>query len=245
MAEFHESMRFTMPLTVPTYDTGPSRCLRLSALLRWQQEIGEQHVLPFGLDWESLATQGIAFVLARGGGVIHRLPTSGERVTLETWSDRLQGVQFYRGYRLVDAAGECLTESMAAFALVDVNTHRLCRPPQGLFDVLPTGHRDTGCPDPAALKNLPPMTTVGEWTVRHSAVDFNRHLNNTVYADLMMDFLPADVRAGTPTAYTLHYQNEAREGDTLTMQYGTDGTAHYVRACVGETTCFAGRLTME
>jgi acyl-ACP thioesterase len=94
------------------------------------------------------------------------------------------------------------------------------------------------------LKELPPLEAVGEWTVRHSSVDFNRHLNNTVYADLLCDFLPAAVRERPPKAYALQYVTEAREGDTLTLYYGVEGNDHFVEARVGDTRIFVGRITV-
>ncbi len=233
---------YSLSMTVPTYDTAANGLLRVSALLRWQQEVGEQQTKRYGLDWDSLAQKGVAFVLARGCGEIHRLPRHGEQVTMQTWSDRIQGVQFFRGYRLLSAAGETLTESMASFALVDIHTHRLCRPTVVDMSTLPTAVQETACPLPPALKDVPPLTVVGEWTVRDSAVDFNRHLNNTVYADLLCDFLPAAVREQPPQRYALQYMTEAREGDTLTLYYGAKDNAHYVEARVGDTRCFVGRV---
>ena len=240
--ELQQEYIHSMPMTVPTYDTGANGRLRLSALLRWQQEAGERQTKLYALDWDALAEKGYAFVLARGCGEVYRLPRHGEQVVLQTWSDHIQGVQFFRGYRLVSEAGETLTESMASFALVDIRTHRLCRPSVVDMSALPTAVQETGCPLPPAVKDLPPLTAVGEWTVRDSAVDFNRHLNNTVYADLLWDFLPAAVRENPPKRYALQYITEAREGDTLTMYYGADETAHYVEARVGETRCFVGRV---
>lgn len=237
-----EEYTYTWPLTVPTYDTAANGLLRLSALLRWQQEVGERQTKLYGLDWDALAAQGYAFVLARGCGEVYRLPRHGEQVTVQTWSDHIQGVQFFRGYRLVSETGETLTESMASFALVDIRTHRLCRPSAVDMSALPTAVQETGCPLPPSIKELPPMEAVGEWTVRHSSVDFNRHLNNTVYADLLWDFLPPSVQEKTPRRYALQYVTEAREGDTLTLYYGAEGDAHYVEARVGDTRCFVGRI---
>lgn len=242
MAMLEAENTYSLPLVVPTFDAAANGRLRLSALLRWQQEAGERQTKAYKMDWNSLAITGVAFVLARGCGVIHRLPQHGEQVTLQTWSDHIHGAQFFRGYRLLDEQGTPLTESMASFALVDIHTHRLQRPSVIDMHGLPTAAQETACPLPPTLKDLPPLLPVGEWTVRDSAVDFNRHLNNTVYADLLWDFLPPAVREKTPTGYALQYMTEAREGDTLTVYYGAAGNAHYVEARVGDTRCFVGRV---
>ena len=244
MPDFDQDALYSLPLTVPSFDVGPSRTLRLSALLRWQQEAGERQVRRFHMDWEPLAARGLAFVLTRGWGKVYRLPRVGEEVTLETWSDRVERAQFYRGYRLLDGAGAPLTESFAAFCLVDVVSHRLTRPTPELAARLPTGSRETGCPLPAHLKDLPPLSPAGEWRVRRSSVDLNRHLNNTVYADLLTDFLPEPLREAPIKGYALQYLTEAREGELLTLWYGAREGDHYVEVRAGETRCFVGRISL-
>lgn len=244
MSGTEENALFSLPLTVPSFDVGPEGVLRLSALLRWQQEAGERQVRRYKMDWEPLAAEGLAFVLTQGCGRVYRLPRVGEPVTLETWSDHVEHARFYRGYRLADRAGETLTESFASFCLVDVHTHRLCRPTPEIAGRLPGLRRESGCPLPAPLKDLPAMEPAGEWRVRRSSVDLNRHLNNTVYADLLTDFIPASLRELPVKGYALRYLTEAREGDLLTLYYGARGEEHYVEVRAGETRCFVGRLDL-
>lgn len=244
MPENDTNALFSLPLITPSFDVGPDRTLRLSALLRWQQEAGERQVRRYQMDWEPLAARGLAFVLTRGCGRVHRLPRVGEPVVLETWSDHVERAQFYRGYRLLDERGERLTESYAAFCLVDVTTHRLCRPTAELAGRLPALGRESGCPLPAPIKDLPPMAPAGEWRVHRSAVDLNRHLNNTVYADLLTDFLPGSLREAPLRGYALQYLTEAREGELLTLYYGARGEEHFVEVKAGETRCFVGRLIL-
>lgn len=244
MTENERNALFSLPLITPSFDVGPDRRLRLSALLRWQQEAGERQVRRFQMDWEPLAARGLAFVLTRGCGQVYRLPRVGEPVVLETWSDHVERAQFYRGYRLLDEEGERLTESYAAFCLVDVKSHRLCRPTPELAQRLPGLCRESGCPLPAPLKELPPMAPAGEWRVHRSSVDLNRHLNNTVYADLLTDCLPEDLREAPLRGYALQYLAEAREGELLTLYHGARGAEHFVEVRAGETRCFLGRLTL-
>lgn len=245
MSEFTKQNVFSMPITTPTYDTGADRSLRLSALLRWQQEAGGHHAEKYGMGWEALAAEDLAFVLVGGCGVIHRMPRCGERVVLETWSDRVAGPRFYRGYRVCDGEGRRLTESMGVFVLMNLSTRRLHRPTEeDIRRLPPTAVReDSACPLPSAVKVPLPLSKAAEWTVPASAVDFNLHLNNTVYADLLLDFLPPEQRHAAPRAYALQYHAEAREDDPLSVFWGEqDGTA-FVEVRRGDTLCFAGSAT--
>lgn len=54
--------RYSMTAAVPTYAVDPTATLRPSALLRWQQEIGEQQFTALGLSCRELFERSLAFV---------------------------------------------------------------------------------------------------------------------------------------------------------------------------------------
>ena len=73
---------YKLPLKVASYDVGANDVMRLSAVLRYQQEAGEQHLVDAGLGWQDMMQMGMVFVTSRWHTVIHRLPAMEERVTL-------------------------------------------------------------------------------------------------------------------------------------------------------------------
>ena len=118
---------YKMSLKVASFDTDSADRIRLSAVLRYQQEAGEQHLGPAGLGWRDLSSHGIAFVASRWHAAIHRLPTLEEEVTLTTWHRNRKGPRFFRCYEWRDGAGNLLIEGVMQFALVSVTDHRLLR----------------------------------------------------------------------------------------------------------------------
>ena len=59
---------------VTSFDAGRDRRLRLSSLLRFQQEAGERHLGDAGLTYREFYRQGMIFVLTRLQVEIRRLP---------------------------------------------------------------------------------------------------------------------------------------------------------------------------
>lgn len=235
---------FSMQICTPTYDVGWDGCLRLSALLRWQQEAGEQQLIRHNMAWETLAADGWAFVLTRAAGTIYRLPHSGERVRLETWQRRVLGASFLRGYRLIGGGEERLTECASTFCVVDAQTHQLLRARVLGERQLPSLEREGACPPPRRLHEPDvSFVPVGEWEVHRSAVDFNRHLNNTVYADLLTDFLPEEAAARPMRTFTLQLEHEARCGDRLALRRAATADESFVEGWRGDVRCFLGSVT--
>jgi acyl-ACP thioesterase len=235
---------YKMPLKIASYDVGANDVMRLSAVLRYQQEAGEEHLTPAGLGWCELEKEGIAFVASRWHTAIHRLPRMGEAVTLTTWHRERKGPRFLRCYEWHDSEGNLLLEGVMQFALVSVTDHRLLRGDEFMRLVPPEETvRGVSCADPVRF-SLPPMTPAGDYRVRWSDIDRNGHMNNTHYADLLWDFLPAEVQSRQPVDIQLHFAGECRQGDTIAMEVGQADTAWVVRGETDRGGAFAARVEL-
>lgn len=237
------SKEYTWPGIVATYDAGPDMCLRPAGILKWQQQIGELHLSEGGLDYQTLADEGLAFLLTRTNCLIHRAPRLNEAIALRTWHRGVKGAQFFRCYEFLDGEGERLAESVTAFALVDVKSHRLLRPDAfDRYGLVTMPERQSGCPDPGKWKS-PALSKVGEHVVRWSETDWNGHLNNTYYADLLCDFVPGGLTGKRLTGFSIGFLREAREGETLHMAAASGETEAFVAGTHDRGVCFEGRLT--
>lgn len=237
---------YRFPIKIASYDVGESDRLRLSAVLRYQQEAAEQHLQPGGLGWKGLGAHGIAFVASRWHTTVRRMPLMEEEVTLTTWHRERKGPRFLRCYEWTDAAGQVLIQGVMQFALVAVEDHRLLRGDEFMrIAPLPEPERGVACADPQRFR-LPELAPVGEYTVRRSDIDRNGHMNNTHYADLLWDFLPEDPAGRQPVDVQLHFAGESRLGDTLTMAAGLDeaGVA-YIRGDHARGGAFAARVELR
>ena len=236
---------YKLPVKVASYDVGAGGVMRLSAILRYQQEAGEQHLVDAGLGWQDMLKMGMVFVTSRWHTLIHRLPAMEEQVTLTTWHRNRKGPRFFRCYEWRDAAGNLLVEGVMQFALVSVTEHRLLRGDEFMERApLPDAQRGVSCGDPARFP-VSGVEPVGEYRVRWSDIDRNGHLNNTHYADLMLDGLSAERLVGQPAEVDLHFAGECVMGDTLTL---SACEAEGVTTVTGDTDrgrSFAARIRWE
>ncbi len=230
------------PVTVTSFDVGPDDRMRLSAVLRYQQEAGERQLAPGGLGWQALADKGMAFVASRWHARITRLPEMGESVMLTTWHRERRGPRFFRCYDWRDTDGRVLLQGVMQFALVAVADHRLLRGEE--FDALglpAQPERGVDCTDPTRWKE-PPMAAAGEFLVRWSDTDRNGHMNNTRYADLLCDALPGGMDGRRLTDVELYFAGETLPGETLMLSAGTDAEgALYVAGAHDRGTTFSAK----
>lgn len=235
---------YQMPLEITSYDVGAENQLRLSAVLRYQQEAAERQLAPLGLGWSALVAQGMVFVTSRWHARVFRLPIMGEKVTLTTWHRERKGPRFLRCYEWRDEKGDLLLDGVMQFALVSVEGHRLLRGEEfDAFGLPALPERGVDCADPAKFR-MPPLSPQWDMTVRWSHTDRNGHMNNTRYADLLCDALPDGM--GRPMAdVQLYFAGESRPGEVITLSAATEDGVDYVRGTVGERTVFEGRVTFS
>lgn len=201
---------------ITSFDAGRDRRLRPANQLKLQEEVGEQHLSSGGLNYAELYRHGMIFVLTRLTSVIRRAPLLDETVVVRTWHRNSQGAQFYRCYQFLDPQGRPLIESVSAFALVDSETHKLLR--ASVFDQFGTSAhngRFNACPDPGKIRLPENMAAAGKRRIFWSDTDYNGHLNNTVYAEFISDFMPGGMEGKRLTGFSLTFRQEALEGDTL------------------------------
>lgn len=208
----------TEQFKIPSYAVGADNRLRLSALLQFQEQAGEQQLGEHGLPYAVLKEKGVAFLVTRLQSLVTRLPQMNEQVTLKTWHRDVKGVQFFRCYSWVDQTGAPLIDSVTAFALVDVNTHRLLRP--DALKELPFLNEPAAvnaCPDPK--KEIPPaLTEIAAMRPRWSELDLNGHVNNTRYADFLCDNIPSGMAHKRITAFSIRYEKEILPDDRLVLK---------------------------
>ena len=236
--------QYTLPIEIASYDVGPDNRLRISGVLRYQQEVAERHIAPAGMGWNALMEQGMAFVASRFHCRINRLPEMGERVTLTTWHRVRKGPRFFRCYEWRDAGGALLLCGVMQLALVSTADHRLLRGDE--FERLggvPSCAQRVDCDDPERLK-LPALVAARDYTVGWSDTDRNAHMNNTRYADLACDALAVQLQGNCITDVQMHFAGETRREDTVSLSVGLTDAA-YVQGCTERGVAFTARFELE
>lgn len=224
---------------VKTYDCTPRRQMSVTALLRGAAELADVHLGMFDLSYEQLAGMGMAFLLTGVEVRIARMPTMREQVTFSTWHRGVERVRFLRDVEMSDAQGNRLATYSSQWVLVDPESHKIKRP-----SCLPELNR-VPMRQCEALNRVEPlhlpdhMVLAGHRRVGYADLDYNGHLNNTKYTDIISDWVPGGLEEGYFTRLRLDFQGEARLGEILEISTATDGKLRYVSAVHGRGKCFA------
>ena len=206
-------MYYTEHFEVTTHDTDPFGVARPSALLAFMQETADHQMRDKKPSYMDLYNEGKAFLLSRIAVTVHAPLHAYDKIDVESWPVESRGATFNRCYRIT-RAGKLIALGQAYWALVDVNTRKLLRVTD--VDLSNYQHGPLQPVDGIRFRAPDDLPAVGTHIVAYHETDVNRHMNNTRYADMLLDHLPAhDGR--TFAEFSIHYKNEAPQGETLTI----------------------------
>lgn len=192
--------------------------LKPSSILYFVQEVAGQHCQQLALDWDTMAEKNMFWAVIRHRVQIHRLPRKGETITVETWPMPTTKVAFPRSVAAYDQEGNPLFTTISLWVLMDLNTRAMILPGKSGVDV-PGLLRGSELAPP---RSLVPVSLSAESSrqVRFMDLDVNGHMNNCRYLDWICDLLPSGFHhSHSIREFTLCYLSEARENETLKMQW--------------------------
>ena len=212
-------MIFSAPFTVNFHDTDCYARMRPSAVLMYMQEAANLHLNAYGPTMDELRGSGRAFLLSRVRVAIHRALPAYTPIEAQTWiSNDDRGFSFNRYHRIM-AGGEVAAEAVSVWALVNLETRRPIRADQFTYNF--TGETPLDLFLPRRIRFPEAPEEIGRRPVVYSDCDYNGHINNTHYPDLLCDYLPEGETRRVEDV-VINFLGEAPLGETLTVYRTAD-----------------------
>jgi acyl-ACP thioesterase len=204
--------------SIPNRDVDFMKRLKLGALFGYIQDISSLHSENIGTGVAHLANDlGVAWVLMRMRADILRAPMLYEEIKLSTWPQPAGKALYDRDFT-VAAGGEIIVRGTSVWILMDLKKRELVR--EHILE-----YADIEFPAERALAEklgrirMPEgARRVFDREIRYTDIDYNGHMNNTKYIDIVMDGIGVDVlREYEPASIEVNYSNEIHPGEMLTL----------------------------
>jgi acyl-ACP thioesterase len=221
---------------VASSTVGPHGYLSLPNLVRMLQEAAMQNTVRLKISSpEIIKAYGCSWVLRRQRIDVTRWPVIGEELSVITApSGFARRLQTFRDFHLIDTKGQTVITAATQWLLMDVSTRRLKPIPPAIAaleaDLAPAAaHLDR-----PTEKILPPAQPhlSKKFEVAFNQLDFNDHLTNPVFPELMLEPLGHEFLSGLlPISADIMFHREARYGDKIEAVAGIiDHPLHYAHA---------------
>ena len=217
-------MKFTAKYTSNWHDTDAHRIVRAGSLVRYMQETANRQCEKSGLPLDKLRDEkGLAFILGTISLRIFKPLYAYEDFEVRTWCKMARGYTFNRYFEIVKD-GEVIASAATVWVLIDINEKKMVRAEN--YEWMHERFYYDEPVNPAILPKKARITqdvelfSVGQRKIVYSDIDYNMHMNNTHYPDMLCDYLDemiSETPAYRVSAMSLTYVKESRLGATLSI----------------------------
>ena len=223
---------FEMSYTIRSTDVDIFGICRPSSLLCVFQDMATDHSKVLGMDQDVLTDRyNAAWLLVRMWYRLERPLHMGEKIDLRTWHRGAGGLIVYRDFDLT-VNGQSVGEAVSAWVVADRENRKMLRP--GLVDCIAS----SSVPETVKSRQLKLIKTPKDKTfvhqreIRYSDLDLNGHMNNTRYADVVMDALSvAEMQGRYVSELQINYSMECGPGENVSISRSTKEDTCYVDGC--------------
>lgn len=226
---------YSRNIQVQTTDTDLYDNLRPGALLQYFQDLGTAHAVILNIGRDYLVEKYHAcWILARVWYRLSRPIHAGEIMRVDTWHRGASGIIFNRDFDIF-VGDEHVGEGVSAWVVADIEDRKMLRPSS--IDTIAGAKVSDRAKDRQLKLIREPKEKVQSYqrTVRYSDLDVNGHMNNTKYADVLMDvFAPEELEGKFISQMQLNYSQECRIGETLDISRLMNEDSCYIDGCCGD-----------
>ncbi|MCB0585431.1 MAG: hypothetical protein KDD06_08920 [Phaeodactylibacter sp.] len=215
---FVSTIAYQSHYEVRTYEIDSRRRMTIPAMVRLMQEAAMQNVIQLNLSVWDLKPQHISWVLMRKRLNIFQLPELGQRIEVVTYPAGFERLFTFRDYKVLNEQRELLAASSSTWLLMDTQSRRMAPIPKYIIELEDKMPPPGEClPRPETrLPRFEQATATKNFEVNWHDLDFNEHLNNTLYIQWLLEPLPeAILENGRLQQLDISYRAECQWQDPV------------------------------
>ena len=248
-------MKFSLKIKTNWHDTDAHRNVRASKIVEYMQETANRQCEESGLPLERLRDEkGLAFILGALSLNVYKPLHAYEDIEVRTWCKEAKSYIFQRFFEIV-RDGETVAEAASTWVLIDLEKKTMVRADNYDFFDGKFYYDEPVDPDrllkKARIHKEIELSEVGKRRICYSDIDYNMHMNNTHYPDMICDFLCEMTDSDNSyrvAQMSLSYIKESALGATLTVmrsEMGEDGTVFVRTLNESGETCLEAVVRLE
>lgn len=219
--------------------------LSLQELLKMVTDAAVEDFNQRCMSYDTLTEKGLGILVSRQSFRMHKMPVGNQKITIKTWEEKPEALQFVRAYEIFDTeTKEKLVSGISTWLLVDLNKRRIMPIKSFTLREAPDIQTEHDCPALGKIAMPENAVLLAERPIWYSDIDGNGHMNNARYGAFVIDSLPEIYRNHEFKDFKINYVNEAVLGGNIKL-YGTfddDGHKAVVIGKQDEKICFESEL---
>lgn len=196
-------------------------CMTPAALLSCLQELAIDHSDSLGYSVAYSLEHHFFWSVINWHLKLYRMPRYGEKIILQTWSDKFARFQANRSFFIFDAEGNKLLDGISRWVFMDLKKRKPTNVPTEMVERYCAGQASAI----EGEKFLMPKEPTGELICERDMIltrrdtDTNGHANNVKYLEWVMDDIPDEIYVDLALKdIRIVYRKECLRGDIVTVK---------------------------
>jgi medium-chain acyl-[acyl-carrier-protein] hydrolase len=227
-------------ITVRYAETGVNGKLKPVNVLNYFQDIASDHSAEMGVSAMDLLPKGLAWVIFQYQIDIFRYPSWKDNIRMRTWRYPYRNLYELRQYEIFDDHDNLLISSKSSWVLTSISSKKPVRLNKHLPPEMMDGQQQPITDDFVSVPEISRTDSTRSFNARMHDLDFNRHVNNSVYVVWGIETVPQDIiRVCRPTAITVNYLGESLYSDPVTVKTQrllTSPAINFLHTIINEST---------
>ena len=216
--------------------------LKVPAIFRYFQDVALLATEEAQVDSISLSKKNIDWVITRMTVEIERLPDCDEEIFVHTYPGKDMAMLYPRYFFITDKNDNVIVRSSSIWALIDNQTRKVIVD-RDVISKLPAEKTDFQMDLPTKISFPENSVFVEKRTIHYSDLDFNSHMNNVRYVELLMDVHDsAFYKQNRVAIISLNYIKEIKEKEAVEV-YSDASIPETISVKTGDQLAFLGRVS--
>lgn len=190
--------------------------LSLFELLRTVTDAAVEDFNQRVMSYDVLTDNNQGILVSRQAFRFHKMPVGNQKITIKTWEEKPEPLQFVRAYEIFDTeTNESLVSGISTWLLVDLSKRRIMRIKDFKLREEPNIQTEHNCLKAEKISIPENMDLFTKRPIWYSDIDGNGHMNNARYGAFVVDSLPAEYQKKEFSDFRINYNKEAVQGETI------------------------------
>ncbi len=208
--------------------------INMKSILSIFQDVASIHAEEIGVGYQKMLSKNLYWVLCRIKIDILKMPSINQTVIVETWPHEKGKVDLDRDLKVLSEDGETLIIGTSKWCVIDTVNRRLQRTDNINYQCEISS--DINYSEKLNKISLPNNELIekSSYKVSFSDLDHNQHMNNTNYANLVMN----TINNKKISHFEINFLNECKLDDIISLHYTNDDNYEYIVGKIGDIIAF-------
>lgn len=223
-------MNYEQKVKTGISDVGKNGRITNKAILSILENVGAYQSDEAGHGALDMDKTGFSWIILDWKLKVTKRPMYGEELTVKTWGRNNKKVHTYRDFEVYNENNELCVIATTKMALINIDTKKFIKLDEQIMEKYRMDEKSVFVETELDKIKIPEKYSRKiDYEITRKYIDYNGHMHNTYYLDLVYETLPDEAYENRPyNNLRINYKNEIKLGDNVSCNYAYQDKKHII-----------------